>query len=132
MKTSSPRPELKMLERADCERIHQASCEILEKIGVVFHHDEALALLLNAGATVSDNLVKIPPALVEQALQSVPDRFTLYRRGTDQPALLLDGEAVYFGSGSDTLHYLDPRTGERRDFTVQDLADCVRVCDGLP
>ncbi len=44
----------------------------------------------------------------------------------------LDGEAVYFGSGSDTLHYLDPRTGERRDFTVQDLADCVRVCDGLP
>ncbi len=61
MKTSSPRPELKMLDRADCERIHQASCEILEQIGVVFHHDEALALLRNAGAVVSDNLVKIPP-----------------------------------------------------------------------
>ena len=28
--------------------------------------------------------------------------------------------------------YLDPRSGERRDFRLRDLADCVRLCDALP
>jgi len=132
MKTSYARPEMKMLDREDCLRIHQTSCEILDQIGVVFHHEEALRLLQEAGALVSDTLVKIPPALVDRALQSAPESFSLYKRGTDQAAVILDGETVYFGSGSDTLHYLDPRTGERRDFTTRDQADCVRVCDALP
>jgi trimethylamine--corrinoid protein Co-methyltransferase len=126
------RPELKMLEQADCHQIHKASCEILEKTGVEIYHQEGINLLQEAGASVSDRLVKIPPSLVEHALASVPHRFDLYQRGTQEIALRLDGDSVYFGSGSDTLHYLDPRTGERREFCLEDVADCVRVCDALP
>jgi trimethylamine--corrinoid protein Co-methyltransferase len=79
-----------------------------------------------------DDLVRIPPSFVEQALASAPAEFNLYKRGTDEVALTLDGQGVYFGTGSDTLHYQDPRTGERRDFLLADIADCVRVCDALP
>jgi trimethylamine--corrinoid protein Co-methyltransferase len=39
---------------------------------------------------------------------------------------------VYFGPGSDTLHYLDPADGARRDFQLSDLEACYRLCDGLP
>jgi trimethylamine--corrinoid protein Co-methyltransferase len=121
-----------MLDRQDCLRIHQASCEILKKTGVKVHSQAGLQLLKDAGAAVQDELVKIPPSLVEWALAGVPASFNLYTRGTEEVAIRLDGEGVYFGPGSDTLHYLDPRTGIRRDFQLADVADCIRVCDALP
>jgi trimethylamine--corrinoid protein Co-methyltransferase len=39
---------------------------------------------------------------------------------------------VSFGTGSDCLTYLDPRTGERRKFVSQDVIDCIHVVDALP
>lgn len=126
------RPRLTMLAREDCLRLHRASCQILRQTGVRVYCQAAIDLLREAGARVEDDLVKMPPSLVEAALASVPGEFSLYRRGSDQVALRLDGQGVYFGPGSDTLRYLDPRTGERRDFQIADIADCMRLCDALP
>jgi trimethylamine--corrinoid protein Co-methyltransferase len=125
-------PKLTMLDRTDCLRIHQASCDIMKNIGVVVHSPEGLDLLRKAGAAIDGNCAKIPPSLVEWALASAPDSFCLYQRGTDQVAIRLDGEGVYFGPGSDTLHYLDPRSGIRREFTTADLVDCIHLVDALP
>ncbi len=96
------------------------------------YHDGALTLLKQAGALVNDDLVKIPAEMVDAAIASAPRHFTLFRRDDGRPGCELDGEQVYFGPGSDTLRYLDPRTGERRDFQLADVADAVRVCDALP
>lgn len=125
-------PKLSMLGRQDCLRIHQASLKILRETGVQVFHQEGRRLLQEAGAHVQDELVKLSPSLVEQALASAPSAFNLYLRGSDQAAIELDGEQVYFGPGSDTLHYLDPRSGLRRDFQLADLVDCIHVCDALP
>lgn len=125
-------PQFTMLSAEQCRRLHDASCQILERTGVRVYHQGALALLKAAGAKVEADLVKIPPALVDEAIASAPRHFTLYRRGTQEPACVLDGEQSYFGPGSDTLRYLDPRTGQRRDFMLADVADCIRVCDALP
>ena len=124
--------KMTMLSREDCLRIHRASCSILKNTGVKVHSSDGLGLLKEAGGRIDGELVKIPPPLVEQALATAPDQFSLYRRGSDEPVIRLDGEGVYFGPGSDTLHYLDPRTGSRRDFQLEDVADCIRVCDSLP
>lgn len=121
-----------MLDREDCLRLHQATCQILRETGVRVFGQEGRDLLREAGAVVKDDLVKIPPSLVEWTLGSVPRGFRLYKRGGDEAALELDGSQVYFGPGSDTLRYLDPRTGERRGFKLVDIADCMRVCDALP
>ncbi len=126
------KPEMKVLGREDCLQIHLASCEILRKTGVQVYSQAGLDILRNAGAAITGNLVKIPRSLVEWALASAPASFNLYWRGSEEIALKLDGESVYFGTGSDTLHYLDPRSGRRRDFQLSDVADCVRVCDALP
>lgn len=125
-------PKFTMLEREDCLRIHQASCRILHNTGVLVYCEDALKLLRQAGAVIEDELVKIPPSLVEWALASAPNAFNLYRRGTDEIALKLDGKGVYFGPGSDTLRYLDPRSGQRRDYQLADIADCMHVCEALP
>lgn len=126
------RPKLRLLEREDCLWIHRATCDILRNTGVRVYSQAGLDLLRQAGAAVDGDLARIPPSLVERALASAPEKFNLYQRGSQEVALKLDGEQIYFGPGSDTLHYLDPRTGERRDFKLVDVADCIRVCDALP
>jgi trimethylamine--corrinoid protein Co-methyltransferase len=126
------RPQLTMLAREDCLRLHRASREILRQTGVRVYCEAALNLLREAGAVVVDNLAKIPPSLVEWALASVPSTFNLYQRAGTEVAVKLDGEGVYFGPGSDTLRYLDPRSEDRRDFKLADIADCIRLCDALP
>ncbi len=126
------RPRLTMLGREECLRLHQASCHILRHTGVRVRHAEGVQLLKGAGARVEGDLVKIPPSLVEWALASAPNRFTLYHRDSGTAAVQLDGDHVYFGPGSDTLRYLDPRSGRRRDFLLADIADCLHVCDALP
>jgi len=125
-------PKLSMLGPDECLQIHRASCSILRKTGVNVLSQAGLDLLHRAGAKLEGQRAYIPPSLVEAALASAPESFNLYRRGTQEIALRLDGKQVYFGPGSDTLRYLDPRSGERRDFQLGDIADTVRVLDALP
>jgi trimethylamine--corrinoid protein Co-methyltransferase len=120
-----------MLREADCSRLHEASCRILERTGIRVYHDAALTLLRQAGAQVNNDLVRIPAAMVDAALAAAPRSFTLHRRN-GEIGCVLDCEQIYFGPGSDTLRYLDPRSGQRRDFQLADVADCLRVCDALP
>ena len=126
------RPKFTLLERKDCLRLHRTSLEILRNTGVKVYCQEARDLLRDAGAVIQDEQVTLAPSLVERALASAPAAFDLYRRGADQVALTLDGQHIYFGPGSDTFNYLDPRSGQRRDFQLADVADCLRVCDALP
>ena len=46
--------------------------------------------------------------------------------------MCLEGQNVYFGTGSDCLNYLDPETGQHRKFTQDDLVDAYHLCDALP
>src|SRR5574337_299378 len=119
------------LTSEQCERLHQASLQILERTGVRLFEPEAIELIKKAGATVSDgNRVRIPARLVEQALAAVPKRVVLHnRRG--QPAITLEGRCSYFGSSSDCLNIVDHRTGRRRPRVLQDVGEGVTVCDAL-
>ena len=82
--------------------------------------------------SIDGNRVRFQPGLIEWAIQQVPSRIALCRRGTDQVVAPLEGEIVSFGTGSDCITYLDPRSGERRPFTSQDMIDCIHVVDAMP
>ena len=126
-------PTMSMLNREQCEVIHRASLEILRRTGVRVYHEGALELLRQTDATITDdNLVRLPPGLVEWALKQAPSRLVLCRRGSDEIVARLEGMEVNFGPGSDCPNYLDPRTGEHRRFTTADLIDCIHVVDALP
>ena len=58
---------------AEARRIHQASLEILVQVGVKVTHPEIRTLLLDAGAREGkDSSLRIPAALVEDALRRAP------------------------------------------------------------
>jgi trimethylamine--corrinoid protein Co-methyltransferase len=115
-----------------CQRLHNASLEILSRTGVRLYFQEAIDLLRGAGASVSEgNRVRIPAGMVEKALTTVPKRITLYDRHGD-PAIYLEEGRCAYGPGSDCLHIIDHRTGERRQPALQDVVEGVTVCDALP
>jgi trimethylamine--corrinoid protein Co-methyltransferase len=127
----APGLRARRLTDAQCQRIFDACLEILERTGVRLYHPEALALMRRAGATITDeNRVHIPPALVLAALKSAPKEVTLYNR-LGEPVMPVGGVAAFFGPGSDCLHIIDPRDGQRRRARMQDVVDAMQVADGL-
>ena len=126
-------PRFEMLTRGQCETIHRSSLEILRRTGVRVYHNEALELLRQTDAvTIDGNRVRFQPELVEWAITQPPSRIPLCRRGSDEVLAPLEGRMVSFGTGSDCLTYLDPRTAERRPFTSADVIDCIHVVDAMP
>jgi trimethylamine--corrinoid protein Co-methyltransferase len=125
-------PRYDRLTGDDCRRLHEASLSILERTGVVLHDAEAVERLAGAGARVGDDgRVRVPGSLVEWALGVAPRSITLHdRAGT--PRLALEGDNVYFGPGSDCLHVVDHRTGERRNAVLTDAREGVTLVDALP
>lgn len=123
---------LRTLELKQIEELHSASLRVLNEVGMLVHHEEAVALLSGAGAHVEGgNRVYIPAFMVERALRSAPSSITLYNR-LGEPDLLLEKSNVYFGAGSDTMIYIDPLTGERRSWRSEDVAAAIRLADALP
>jgi len=126
-------PQLSFLRPADCDRIHQAALEILRRTGVRIFHKEALRLLAEAGCPVEEgNRARLPPSLVEWALRQPPSSIALCRRGGSEVCAALNERNVSFGPGSDCPNYLDPRSGERRAFTLADISEMMRLADSLP
>jgi len=113
------------------EKIHMATLEILERVGVDVHDEKARTLLVKGGAKADGIRVRVPEYRVEKALSLTPRRMTLYNRN-DQVAIRAWGYNTYYGGGSDCLNILDHRTGQRRRAVLQDVKDAVLVQDALP
>ena len=122
---------LNRFSQEKCQKIHEASLGILDRVGVCLQLEEAVQLLKKAGAKVSDdNLVRVPSNLVEKALTTVPKKVLLYDRQA-RPALHLGNRDCYYGPGSDCLNIIDHRTGTRRKPIVKDVLEGVTLCDSL-
>jgi trimethylamine--corrinoid protein Co-methyltransferase len=123
---------LSSLTDAELNDIHQATLEVLEKTGLFIETDEALEVFDGAGAEVDrqQKIVKIPPQMVEDAIQSAPSRILLAGRDPQHDRELGTGR-VYFTNFSEGIEVVDPYTGERRVPVKSDLANAARLVDYL-
>ncbi len=122
----------RILTDAQLQEIHLASLEILRRTGVRVFNAEARALLQDAGCLVTDeSLVRMPPAVLEQALDAPPSRVALCTR-TGEARVLLEGSRSYFGTGSDLPNTLDLETGKRRKSVLADVRNAAVLADALP
>lgn len=115
----------------ECERIHFASLEVLERVGIEVHDEDARRLLVKAGARADGTRVYVPERMVDWALSVTPRRITLYDRN-GKVAIRASGYRSYFGGGSDCLYVLDHRTGERRRAVLEDVREATVLMDALP
>lgn len=122
--------QYKPLTEEQVRRIHEASLTVLERTGICVDNEEVLALFRKGGAWVDGNRVRIPHAMVEEAVDEVPSQVLLAGR---DPAhdLLLEDKRVYAGTGGSPTQVLDPGAETVRPGTLSDLADLVRLADAL-
>ncbi len=127
-----PEASLTVWDGAACRRVHEATLDLLARVGVEVKYEPALELFRAAGADVCERRVRIPAALVEAALASAPREWPLKPRGGDtEPLTLRDGE-VYYGTGSDVLYVRASETGERRRARRDDVEGAAALCEKLP
>lgn len=124
-------PGFGRLTLAQINRLHEAGLQVLERTGVRFFDDEALDLFRKGGATVDGNLVRIRPHLVEWALRTAPKNIVIYDQNGER-AMELGGYRVHYGPGSDCRHIYDLDTGIRREATLNDVQQAVKMVDALP
>jgi trimethylamine--corrinoid protein Co-methyltransferase len=122
----------RVLSQDDLRMVDAAIKRLLAETGVHVDCQEAVAVLAEHGADISEApIVRIPSRLVEEAIESAPSSVMIYSRD-GRPAMCLGGENAYFGTGMDCNEIWDPLTGKRRPVTIADIADAARLVDALP
>jgi trimethylamine--corrinoid protein Co-methyltransferase len=116
----------------DLFSIHEATLDVLWETGAIFEDSTAVELLTAAGA-VSEGAgrVRIPPYVVERAIETAPSSFCLYSRD-GQVAMKLEPGHVHCGTGSDCPYVIDHDTGQRRQAVKRDIEVFSRLSDALP
>lgn len=123
--------QFRVFSEEQCQELHSAALEILERVGVEMHSERALEVAKKAGAYVEGNRVKFPAALVEKCIRSAPSRVVLCNRDGSRK-MMLEGNRFYYGPGPTTTHTIDPITGERKVPKYSDTCRASRVMDALP
>ncbi|MGI6686146.1 MAG: trimethylamine methyltransferase family protein [Bacillota bacterium] len=118
---------------AELQRIHDASLEILEDVGVLVHNEKARAIYKKHGCLVDDQtgLVKFPAKVVEECRQSFVPTYTFKARDPQYDRTLPnDGPVVVTASSAPNV--IDPKTGKERRGTSTDIANIAHLINELP
>ncbi|MFW5858722.1 MAG: trimethylamine methyltransferase family protein [Planctomycetota bacterium] len=120
------------LAPADVDRIADAAFTLLERGGVAVYSQQAREAFAAAGAEVDEAscTVRLPRALVEDAIESNPSSITLHGRdgGVD---CVLEENRVHYGTGGTAIYVLDPDTGQRRPSETRDVILNARMVEAL-
>ena len=121
-----------ILNKDELRRIHEASLDILEKIGVKIMSAKGIKILKEAGVSLNskDKYIKIPRELVEDALRHTPKVCRLCGRDSKFD-LICDGKHTYLGTHVGAIKVFDLDTGERRSSTKDDIVKEAILVDAL-
>lgn len=122
-----------LLTSEQVERVHTASLEILENVGLLVRNEKARALFARHGCKVDaeTQVVRFPPAVVEKYRKMLPPTFTF--RGRDPKfdrTIPDDGPILVTGSSAPDI--LDPLTGRERRARSDDIARIANLVNELP
>lgn len=123
----NPRPPYDWLEPDTLERIHEASLDILENVGLDFLDDEALDIWQAAGAKVDQAARHVWPdrGLVLEALAYAPSSFT-WRARNPAHNVVIGGDAIAFGPCGGMVYAADLDRG-RRIGTMDDYEKLLKL-----
>ncbi len=123
---------LNILSQDELGEIHRSSLEVLWHTGVYVQEPEAREIFAKHGALIDEEkqLVRIPPHLVEGAIDSAPSKIVLRARDPKHD-VVVEGSRVNFTNFGDAVKINDPYTGEHRATTKEDMENLSKVIDSL-
>jgi trimethylamine--corrinoid protein Co-methyltransferase len=124
---------LRFLDKDEEEVIHDQTIECLETIGVKVRSESVLKMLDEHGAIVDyrTQIAKLPEEMVKEALMAAPKEMTLHGRDPKNNMRIPVNSWPYTGTHGLATYVVDLRTGKKREPTVKDIAECIRVADAL-
>jgi trimethylamine--corrinoid protein Co-methyltransferase len=121
--------EFKVMSESDIEAVHSASLRVLAETGIILTHPQAREILSAAGASIENDRVLLPPALVEE---QVAKSFTKVNiRGRDGSTKTLGDQSLHWHNLGGARDIYDAASGTRRKAMLKDLQDCTRLLDAL-
>jgi trimethylamine--corrinoid protein Co-methyltransferase len=124
-------PTYDILSEENLVRIENAADRILAETGIEFRDDPvALDHWRRAGADVQGDLVKFPPGLLREVLQTAPAQFTQHARN---PAnnVEIGGKSVVFAPAYGSPFVMDLDRG-RRFGTIEDFRNFIKLAQSSP
>jgi trimethylamine---corrinoid protein Co-methyltransferase len=122
-----------LLTPEQVQRIHEASLEILEDVGLKVRYEPARNLFAKHGCSVdSDTLiVKFPRDVVEKYRKMTPPQFTFHARDPKfDKTIPDDGPVIVTASSAPDI--IDPVTGKERRAESGDIARIAHLINELP
>jgi len=121
-------PHVEVLDDDALATIDRGWRRLLAEIGVSFDHPEALRLLRAAGQHVEGDVVRLDPEFVLAQAALAPSSFTLQARNPAHDIVIGGDQAAFLpAQGAPFVR----RGGARRDGTLADFADLVRIAQHL-
>ena len=122
-----------LLTSEKVERVHEASLEILEKVGLLVRNQEARDRYARHGCHVEagSHVVKFPRGVVKEFLQAVPPTFTFHGRDPQFDRTVPDDGPLLATSGS-APDIIDLETGQVRRARSDDIARIAHLVNQLP
>jgi trimethylamine--corrinoid protein Co-methyltransferase len=122
-----------LLTSEQVERVHQASLEILEKVGVLVHNPTARQIFSKHGCQLDEetNIVKFPPDIIEEYRRLAPAKFTFFGREAKYDRTIPDDRPIVV-TGSSAPNIIDPVTGRERRSRSDDIARIAYLVNELP
>ncbi len=128
------RPGFGFLGEGDIEELKSRAFGLLEDYGVVIIHPTVAEALKKAGAVEggdSDRL-RLPRALVEEALRETPKTVSLYGKSPDRDIHLPRSDGGFImRTGTGGHGYVDPETTDYRNLDLNAVAEMGAVASGL-
>lgn len=122
----NPYPPIEMLSPEQLQELHETSIRILKELGIKVMGANVRALFSAAGASVdAEGVVRIDEALVDAALATAPEQFTLTPRNSAR-RVHLGGNHLVFGlvAGPPNVH---DRVNGRRSGNLADYHNFIRL-----
>jgi trimethylamine--corrinoid protein Co-methyltransferase len=125
------RPTLNILSDQLISEVLTEAKRIMSETGMEIRGATLRQRLLDHGLeTDANGRVLFTPDVVDAAIASAPESFTLYDRDGN-PYTELGGYNVHYVPGSSGLKIQDHRSGETRLSDSTDFIEYARICDGL-
>ena len=122
-----------LLDRDEVPAVHEASLEILERVGMLVQNQRARDIYAGHGCRVDggSGIVTFPRQVVEEHRQSFPPSFTFKARNPEYDRTIPEDRPIIV-TASSAPNILDPVTGKERRANSQDMANIAFLINELP
>ncbi|MCJ7558668.1 MAG: trimethylamine methyltransferase family protein [Gammaproteobacteria bacterium] len=131
LEVSNPYAPTEVLNAEQVETIHQASLQLLKRVGMRVLNDEARAIFAKAGASVDVEtlMVRLDPEMVMETISTTPSEFVLRARNPAHDLSLGANRMAFAGVGGPA--FVSDLEKGRRPGTYAEQCDYIRLIQSL-